>query len=132
MEEEFVVRGLDVGGERAREREIRVRILIAPERGRDRRDDERDLAVGETEKSGSAAFEDIGVRALRLPRERVERGERRDTAERAGENAGEEAEGFCERFGALVGFGDEIGWTAQFVRDIRDNQSFRDVMQSRE
>ena len=67
MEQEIVERNLDVAGESAGEGEIDVGILIAPERGGDRRDHQGDLAVGEAEERGGAALENVGVGALRLP-----------------------------------------------------------------
>src|ERR1700750_1391191 len=105
MEEKIVEWSFDVSGESAGEGEIDVGVLIAPKGGGYRRDDERDLAVGEAEERGGAAFEDVGVGTLGWPGQRVEGGERGDSAERAGKDAGEEAESFGESFGAFVGFG---------------------------
>jgi hypothetical protein len=130
MEQQFVERSFDVSGECAGEGEIDVGILIAPKRSGYRRDDERDLAVGEAKERGGAAFEDVGVGALRLPRERVEGGKRCDAAERAGENAGEEAERFGEGFSAFVGLGDEVSGAAEFVRDVGGDEGFGDVVEA--
>ena len=132
VEEEIVERSFDVAGEGAGEREVDVGILIAPEGGGDRGDRQGDLAVGEAEESGGAALEDVGVGALRLPGESVEGGEGCDSAECAGEDAGEEAESFGEGFGAFVGFGDEVGGAAEFVGDVGGDEGFGDVVQAGE
>ncbi len=87
MSDEFFVRNFGVFAEGARERQIEVGIVVAPERGDDRGDDERDLAVGETEEGGGAAFENVRVRALRFPRESVEGGEDGDFSSDAGAGA---------------------------------------------
>ncbi len=80
MGEQIVERDFGVFGEGAGEGKIEVGILIAPEGGDDRGDDQGDLAVGEAKKRGGAALENVGVGALRLPGKRVEGGECGDAA----------------------------------------------------
>ena len=58
------MRDFGVVGKRAGQGQISYGILVAPERRDDRSDDQRNLAVGEAKKCGSAAFEDVRVRTL--------------------------------------------------------------------
>jgi hypothetical protein len=139
MSDEFVVGNFGIFGEGASEGEIEVGVVVAPEGGDDWGDDEGDLAVGEAEESGGAAFENVGVGTLGFPRESVERGEHGDFAgERPGgagsarENGGEEAEGVSEGFGAFVGGSDEEGGAAEGVCYVSHEETLGYVMKARE
>ncbi len=130
MREQFFERDFGIGSERAGEREIDVRILIAPERGTYRRDEQRNLPIGEAEKRGGAALENVGVGTLRLPGQGVKGREGGDTAHGAGKDGGEKTQRFGERFGAAVGLGDEERGTAQLVRDVGGHKSLGDIVQT--
>jgi len=132
MVDELVVGEFGVFGENLREGEVDVGILIAPERGGDRRDDERGFAVAESIECGGAAFENVCVRGLGIPGETVEGGKDGYAAGGAGKNLGEEAEGFGELFGAAIGFGDEESGAAKFVGEVGGEERFGDVVKAGE
>ena len=118
MGDEFFVRNLGIFGESACEGEVNVGILVAPESGGNRGDDEGDFAVSETVEGGGAAFENVRVGRLRIPRKTVERGQDGNAAGVAGEYLEEEAETVGEGLSAAVGVGDKEGWAAEFVSEI--------------
>jgi hypothetical protein len=128
--DEFFVGNFRVFGESAREGEVDIRILVAPESGGKRGDDERDFAVGETVESGGAAFEDVRVSRLRIPRKAIESGEDGDAACVAGEYLEEETETVSERLSAAIGIGDEEGWAAEFVGEVGGDECFGNVLQT--
>src|SRR4029077_8577866 len=105
-------------------------ILVSPKCRAYRRDQEGNLAVGETKQSGCAALEDVRVRALRLPWQRIERGQSGDAAQGAGENGGEKAQRVGQGLRAAVRIGDKECRAAQLMRDVRGDQRLRDVMQA--
>ncbi len=65
-----------------------------------------------------------------MPGQGVEGRQRCDSAERAGENAGEETDGLRQCFGTAIGLGDKEGGAAQLVRDVSRNQSFGHVVKA--
>ena len=71
MSDEGVEANFVVGFERASEEVVAFGRAVAPKRGRDGRDKKIGLARSETIESGGAAFENVRVRASRVPRERV-------------------------------------------------------------
>ena len=132
MGEQFFVRNVGIFRKSSCQIQVRGGILIAPERCRNGRNHERDLSIGQAKKRSGTAFQNVRVRTLRLPRERVEGGQRGDATGCSGEYAAAEAHGFGKRFRAAVGFGDKKGGTPEFVCQIRRDQRLGDVMQSRE
>src|SRR5216684_8249810 len=130
MGDQFIVWNVGVFGQRTSEIEVSGGILIAPKRGGNGRDQQRDLAVRDPKESGGAAFENVGVRALRFPRKPVEGRERGDASSGPGKDGAEEAQCFGESFGAAIGAGDKKGGTPQLARQVSGNEGFRDVMQS--
>ena len=126
------MRDFGVFGEGAREGQIDDGVLIAPKGGDDWGDDHGDLAVGETEESGGAALEDVGVRALRFPRESVKGRKSGDAAGGSGKNPGEKAEGFGEGFCAAIRIGDEESGAAEFVREIGGDERLGDIVETGE
>jgi hypothetical protein len=128
--DEFLVGHFRVFGEGTREGEVDVRVLVAPKSGRYRRDDQRDFAVSETVERGGAAFEDVRVRRLRIPRKTVESGQDSDAAGVTGKNLEEETEAVGKGLGAAVGVGDEEGWAAEFVGEIGGDEGFGDVLKA--
>src|SRR6266404_1126946 len=130
VRDQFFQRDLRVSRQGTRQRKIDVGVLVSPQCRAYRRDQERYLSVGDAEQRGRAALENVRVRALRLPRERVERRQRGDAAERAGENGGEEAQRVGQGLRAAIGIGDKEGRAAQLVRDVRGDHRFCDVVQT--
>src|SRR5256885_8490953 len=78
-------------------------ILIAPEGSSNGGDHKGNLAVGDAKKGGGTAFENVRVRALRLPRQAVEGGKCGDSARGTRKNVAEEAQRFREGLGATIG-----------------------------
>ena len=88
------------------------------------------MAVGEAEEGRGAAFQDIGVRALRLPREGVEGGERGDIGSGTRKNAEEKSQRIRKRFSAAIGIRNEESRAAQFVREVGGDQRFGHIVQA--
>jgi hypothetical protein len=130
MGDEFLVGNFRVFGESAREGEVHVGILIAPESGGHRRDDERDFAIGETIESGGTALEDVGVRRLRVPGKTIERGQNGYAAGMTRKYLEEEAETVGEGLSATIGIGDEESRAAEFVGEIGGDEGFGDLLQA--
>src|SRR5260221_3314908 len=87
-----------------------VGILVAPKRGGHRCDNEGNFAVRQAVESGGAAFEDVGVRRLRIPGQIVEGGPDGDPAGGSRKNLAEEAERFGGNFVPGVAPFEEVGW----------------------
>ena len=116
MGDQFVVGNVSVFCQRTSEIEIGCGILIAPKGRGNGRDQQGDLSVRDAKERGRAAFENVGVRALRFPGKPVERRERGDASGCSGEDAAEKAQRFGERFGAAIGISDKKGRTPQLAR----------------
>jgi hypothetical protein len=129
---QFLVGDPGVFGKSARESEVDVGILVAPKGGRNRCNDERDFTVGETVESGGAAFENVGVRRLRVPRKAIECRQDADASGMAGKYLEEETETVGEGLGAAIGVGDKKGWAAKFVGEVGGDEGFGDVLKARE
>src|SRR5882757_5333832 len=123
VEADFVV-----GFQRAGEDFVAIVGAITPERGGNRRDYEGRLPGGKAEERGGAAFQNIGVRTSRVPRQRIERRKNSDVA--CGKYRGEEAQSFGNRFGLFVGRDEEKCRSAQLARQIRRKKRFRGGLKS--
>jgi hypothetical protein len=128
--DEFFVGNFGVFGERAREGEVDVRILIAPESGGHRRDDERDFSVGETIERGGPTLEDVCVRRLQVPGKTVESGQDGYTAGMTGKYLEKETKTVGEGLSTAIGVGDEEGGATEFVREIGGDEGFCDVLEA--
>ena len=130
MRNQFYVRNLGVFCQGAREIEVGCRILIAPEGSSNGGDYERDLPVGDAKEGGGAAFENVRVRALRLPGQPVKGRKCGDAARGSWKDAAEETQRFREGFGAAIGVRDKKCRTPQRVRQIGGNKGLRDIVQA--
>jgi len=74
------------------------------------------LSIGDAKESGSATLENVGVRALRFPRQPVESRESGDASRGTWKNAAEEAQRFRKGFGAAIGVGDKKSRTPKSMR----------------
>ena len=88
------------------------------------------MSVGEAEERRGAAFQNIGVRALRLPGEGVEGRERGDIGSTTRKNAEEKSQRIRKRFSAAIGIRDKEGRAAQLVREVGGDQRFGDIVQA--
>ncbi len=116
--------------QRAGEIEIRRRILISPKHRRNGSDHERNLPVRDAKERGGAAFENVGVGALRFPGKAVEGWESGNASGCSRKNGAEKAQRLGQSFGAPVGIGDKKRGTPQLVRQMGRDQRFRDVVQA--
>src|SRR6266478_2227677 len=118
MGDQFFVGDVSVFCERASEIEIGGGILVAPKRGGKGGDHQGNLSVGHAKEGSGAAFENVGVRALRFPGKAVECGECGDTAGCAWKNAAKEAQCFGEGLGTTIRIGHEECGAAKLARQI--------------
>ena len=124
VEADFVV-----GFQSACEEFVAIVGAIAPERGGNRRDHEGGLAGGEAKKCGGTTFQNIRVRAARIPRQRIERRKNGDVAR--GKYRCEKTQSFGNRFGLFVGRDEEKCRAAQLARKIRREERFRGGLKAR-
>ena len=71
------------------------------------------------------------MRALRFPGQSVKSWKRGHATRSTRKNIRKKPYGFRERFGAAIRIGDEEGGTAKFVREVRSDQSFGNIVQTR-